>query len=151
MTRTFLLVLAASLLAGPALAQGPITAQPLGPPDQTQAPIGAPPPLPPAPQFPNVWQPRSGATIQALDKVNARHAVLTLKPNEPVTYQSLTIVLKSCVVRPPDQPADAAAYVTVTDSRAGQGGFSGWLLRSSPATSMMQHPIFDLRLNGCTS
>lgn len=150
MTRA-LLPLLAMLWGAAALAQGAITAQPLGPPDQTEAPIGAPPPLAPAPQYPNVWQPRAGATIQALDKVNARFAVLTLKPNEPVTYQSLTIVLKSCVVRPPDQPADAAAYVTVTDTRGGQAGFSGWLLKASPATSMMQHPIFDLRLTGCTA
>ncbi len=48
-----------------------------------------------------------------------------------------------------EQPADAAAYVTVTDSRDNMLGFQGWLIHSTPATSMMQHPIYDLRVEGC--
>ncbi len=142
-----------------ARAQGRITATPLSPPDPQAEPPAEMTPAPPvitgrAPGFPNVWQPRRTATIQALDKVNARHALLTLAPGKPETFQSLTITLQSCVVRPPDQPADAAAYVTVTDSRGTDSrgdvtGFMGWLIRSSPATSMMQHPIYDLRVLGC--
>ncbi|MGE0420018.1 MAG: DUF2155 domain-containing protein [Acetobacteraceae bacterium] len=168
MTR-LLLLLGVAILPAMAMAQGTITATPLPPLDQSPqqptegtppsgTPSSAAPPsaTPPAitgqaPGFPNVWQPRTTATIQALDKVNARFKNLTLTPGKPVQFQTLTITLTACVVRPPDQPADAAAYVTVTDSRDKMFDFRGWLIRSTPASSMMQHPIYDLRVEGCGS
>ena len=52
------------------------------------------------------------------------------------------------MVRPPDQPADAAAlWMSPTATRS--PGFDGWLLRDEPSVSMMQHPIYDLRVTGC--
>jgi hypothetical protein len=130
--------------------QAPIIATPLPPPD-TQPPASpAEPTAPPgAPRFPDIWLPRQGASIQALDKVNARHASLTLRLGVPVTFQTLTIMLKACVVRPPDQPTDAAAFLSVTDSNPEAPPFNGWVIRSVPAASMLAHPIYDLRINGC--
>jgi hypothetical protein len=131
----------------------PIVATPLPPPGaETTRPTAAPPttPKPLASQYPDVWRPAQEALIQALDKVNARHSDLTLRPGVPTTYQSLTITLRACLIRPPDQPADAAAFVTVTDSRGGEPR-SLWLIRSAPAVSMLEHPIFDLRVLGCPS
>ena len=49
-----------------------------------------------------------------------------------------------------DQPADAAAYLTVTDSHPDSPGFDGWMLEQEPSVSMMQHPVYDLRVTGCT-
>ncbi len=103
----------------------------------------------PAPPPPNVWLPAAVATLQALDKVNAQASTLTVKVGQSATFGSLTITVKSCVVRPPDQPADAAAYVNVADSHPDSSGFSGWLLENEPSVSIMQHPIYDLRVTGC--
>ena len=98
---------------------------------------------------PNVWMPAKEAKIQALDKVNAQSGDLTIKVGQSVTYGSLTITVKACVVRPPDQPADAAAFLSVTDSHPDSDGFSGWMLAKEPSVSMMQNPIYDLRVSGC--
>jgi hypothetical protein len=57
--------------------------------------------------------------------------------------------VQSCFVRPPDQPQDAAAFLTITDSHAGEPGFRGWMFAASPAVSMLEHPIYDVRLLGC--
>lgn len=140
-------------LSASAYAQGPIVATPLPPPDAQGAEPNAE--VPPAAMsrpasFPNVWQQRQGATIQALDKINARHAELTLRLGVPVKFHALTIVLKGCVVRPPDQPADAAAFLSVTDTGDNAQAFNGWMVRSAPAVSMLQHPVYDLRVIGCT-
>lgn len=140
-------------LSGPADAQGPIVATPLPPPDVQGAEPNTE--VPPAAMsrpasFPNVWQQRQGATIQALDKINARHAELTLRLGVPVKFHALTIMLKGCVVRPPDQPADAAAFLSVTDTGDNSPAFNGWMVRSAPAVSMLQHPVYDLRVTGCT-
>ena len=98
---------------------------------------------------PNVWLPAKVARLQALDKVNAQSTPLTIKVGQSAAIGSLTITVKACVVRPPDQPADAAAFLDVTDSHADQPGFKGWILETEPAVSMMQHPIYDLRITGC--
>jgi hypothetical protein len=98
---------------------------------------------------PNVWVPAKEAKIQALDKVNAQSSDLVIKVGQSATYGSLTITVKACVVRPPDQPADAAAYLDVKDSHPDSDGFTGWMLAKEPSVSMMQNPIYDLRVSGC--
>ena len=98
----------------------------------------------------DTWLPAGTARIQALDKVNAQATALIVKVGQSAVFGSLTIQVKACVIRPPDQPADAAAYLNVTDSRPDSLGFAGWMLQQEPAASMMQHPMYDLRVTGCT-
>jgi hypothetical protein len=108
-------------------------------------------PAPPATfDRPNNWLPATTVKLQALDKVNAQSTALTIKVGASATFGSLTITAKACVVRPPDQPADAAAYLNVTDSHPEAPRFDGWMLQDEPSISMLQHPIYDLRVIGCT-
>jgi hypothetical protein len=114
---------------------------------------GQPPPaVPPATAaaaWPNVWMPAGAAKIQALDKINAQVSDLTIAVGQSATFGSLTITVKACVVRPGDQPADATAYLDVTDSHPDSPGFDGWMLEDEPSVSMMRNPIYDLRVTGC--
>jgi hypothetical protein len=112
-----------------------------------QAPGIAPPAMI---ERPNTWLPATAVKLQALDKVNAQTAALTIKVGATATFGSLTITAKACVVRPTDQPADAAAFLAVSDSHPDAPGFNGWMLQDEPAVSMMEHPIYDLRVTGCT-
>ena len=105
-------------------------------------------PPPPAPA-PDVWVPRTEARFSVLEKVRAQATPLSIKAGESAKVGSLTVALKSCVVRPPDQAADAAAAVDITDARPGAPGFHGWLLLNEPSVSMLQNPIYDVRLVGC--
>jgi hypothetical protein len=105
-------------------------------------------PAPPSETIP--WLPRTTASVQALDKVNARGSVLSIEVGHSATFGSLIIAVKACVVRPPDVPADAAAFLTVTDKNPNEPGFTGWMLKAAPAVSMLEHPIYDLRIVGCS-
>jgi len=138
----------------------PITATPLLPPSaQIRPPDVAPPPPDrsrPAPAPAEVpkpvavtWVPQGTALLQVLDKVNAQNAVLTVKVGQQATFGSLSIEVAACSVHPPDQPPDSAAYVAITDSHADAPGFRGWLLANNPSVSMLQHPIYDVRVVGC--
>ena len=49
----------------------------------------------------------------------------------------------------PDQAADSAAFVDVTDTRGKTDVFRGWILVNTPAVSQMEHPVYDLKLAGC--
>ena len=80
---------------------------------------------------------------------HAQAQELTIKVGQSATFGSLTVTVKACVTRPPDQPADAAAFLHVTDSHPDSPGFDGWMLEDEPSVSMLQHPIYDIRLAGC--
>ncbi len=130
-------------ILNPADTQAPAS-PPEGQPNQSAPPVGTA-----LPQWSNQWVPVASARIQALDKVSAQATTLTVKVGQPATFGSLTISVKACVIRPPDQPADAAAYLNVTDSHLDAPGFDGWMLANEPSVSMMQNPIYDLRVSGC--
>ncbi len=147
-----LLALGLSLLAGKAAAQQtalppvtvpPATSLPGWPPADS-----APGALPAANASP-AWLPRGGAELQALDKINARTTTLSVKLGQSVAFGSLTITVRACLVRPADQPADAAAFLEITDSRKDAPGFRGWMLAAEPFVTTLQHPVYDVRVSGC--
>ncbi len=108
-----------------------------------------PKPDAPPPSAPDSWVTRDVADLVVLDKVNAKSSQVSLKVGQAADNASLSIVLRSCVIRPPDMAKDSAAYLEITDSRPGAPGFRGWLLANEPAVSMFQHPIYDVRLVAC--
>ena len=160
------LMLAAVVMPVAALAQAPaaITATPLLPPSVQYTPT-LPPPQPPAdqsqaqpaqpapPAAPQpmqlTWLPQANALVQVLDKVNAQSTVLTVKIGQQAEYGTLNIQVQACDTHPPDQAQDAAAYLTITDSHADAPGFRGWMLANNPSLSMLQNPIYDVRVVGC--
>ncbi len=107
---------------------------------------GTPPPLQ---SPPDAWQPRDTAELSVLDKVRAQPSPLTVRVGQSVSWGSLTITLRGCVSRPPDLPQDSAAFLEVTDGRATGSAFRGWMLASAPALSLMEHPIYDVRVTSC--
>jgi hypothetical protein len=133
----------------------PPSAQQLTPPSVTQPPADqtpapAQPAAPAAPQpMQLTWVPQGTAQLQVLDKVNAQNALLTVKVGQEAQFGSLSIQVQACDIHPPDQPQDSAAYVTITDSHADAPGFRGWMLANNPSLSMLQHPIYDVRVIGC--
>jgi hypothetical protein len=103
----------------------------------------------PAPPLPNIWLPRAGAILQALDKINAQASILTVKDGETVTFGSLSITVKACLIRPPDRPQNATAYLSIMDKDPNEPGFHGWMLKNEPSLSMLEQPLYDIRVEGC--
>jgi hypothetical protein len=83
--------------------------------------------------------------------VNAQSSVLTIKIGQTAEFGALRIKATACVVRPPDRPADAAAFLAITNEKDDAGNFSGWMLKSNPALSMMHDAIYDVRVVGCAA
>ncbi len=117
---------------GPQAGAGP-TGQDQGAESQSQPLPGAQPSQSTAATAqPNIWVPAQIAKLQALDKVNAQATALTIKVGQSAVLGSLTITVKACMVRPTDQPADAAAYLDVTDSHPDSPGFMAGCWKPSP-------------------
>jgi hypothetical protein len=81
--------------------------------------------------------------------VTARSTVLTGRVGQSVPFESLSVMVKACMVRPPDQPADAAVWLDITDSHPDSPGFHGWMVASAPFVAMLEHPLYDVRVAAC--
>ena len=90
-----------------------------------------------------------GIELAGLDKVTTRLTTLTGRVGQPITFGTLSISVRSCIVRGPDQPADQAAFLDITDSRDPNFAFHGWMILSDPAVAVIEHPVYDIRLIGC--
>ncbi len=95
------------------------------------------------------WLSRHNAELQILDKVDATHETRAVPVGSSIKIDGLTIAVGACLVRPPDQERDAAAYVDITDSNPAIQPFRGWLLAAEPGAAVFEHPIYDVRVTGC--
>lgn len=148
----------AGLSAGLSAGLAPGMAQPA--PDGTpRAPLSGAPPAAsppggatPAPLSGPAWIAAETADLALLDKVTARTRMVSLAVGGRTEFGTLTIAVSRCMRRPPEEPAEAAAWITVADSRAGQGAapvFGGWMFATSPALNPLQHPVYDVRVLAC--
>ena len=99
------------------------------------------------------WVPRRTAELQALDKVTARVTRLEAGVGRAEQFGALTITVRACHARPPDEVADAAAWLEIVDRRAsgGEGAavFRGWMFANAPGVNMLEHPVYDIRILEC--
>jgi hypothetical protein len=98
------------------------------------------------------WVPQRVAKLQALDKVTARVSTMDVALGRPERFGSLTITVQACNARPPDEVPDAAAWLEISDSRAGAGGapvFRGWMFANAPGVNILEHPVYDIRVLEC--
>lgn len=108
--------------------------------------------LPAAAQQDPGWVPGRTAKLQALDKVTARITLLETPVNQPINFGTLRITVRACNARPPEEVPDAAAWLEVLDTRNDPNGtpaFRGWMFANAPGVSMLEHPVYDLRILEC--
>lgn len=98
------------------------------------------------------WELRQAAELQMLDKVTARVSVLRATVGQPAQFGALSILVLACNARPSDEVPDAAAYLQMSDSRRAAGAevvFRGWMFANAPGVSMLEHPVYDVRVLNC--
>jgi hypothetical protein len=133
------------------------TGQPDGAQPGTEGAVPPPPPASttpppkyaPAPSVPAVWLAQGSAMLQVLDKVDAQSSIVAIKAGGSAQYGPLTIAVRACDVSTPNEKPDATAFLDITDSHPDLPSFHGWILKSDPSVSMLQHPIYDVRVLGC--
>ena len=128
-----------------ALAAGPAGAQQTRPvdPETTQ---GETPEEPFEPDLQEV-------VLQGLDKETARILSFGGRVGETVRFRTLDIAIRRCQRTPPDEPPERAAFLQIYDVDPDTGkrtmAFSGWMFKSKPALSAMDHPIYDVWVKDC--
>lgn len=104
--------------------------------------------------FAESWIEASSAKLQTLDKITARISALDVALNNPERFGTLEITVSRCAYRPPEEPPENVAFLTVRDvghdtSLAPVQVFQGWVFSTSPAISGLEHAVYDVTLIAC--
>ncbi len=99
----------------------------------------------------------TAVVLRTLDKVTATTEDYTVKVGDALTYGSLTVNVKHCEKRPPEDIPETYAFLQVDDKKLdgkGQNGdleriFSGWMMASKPAVSALDHGVYDIWVLDC--
>lgn len=106
-----------------------------------------------APIFATPVAAKTVAILQGLDKITARISRIEAPVDSPVRFGTLTILVRACKKRPPEEPPESAAFLEIEEKRPGDTAtrpiFSGWMFASSPALSAIEHPVYDIGVLDC--
>jgi hypothetical protein len=95
------------------------------------------------------------ALLQGLDKTTARISTIEAPLDQSVRFGGLVIIARACVKRPPEEPPETAAFLQIDEILPGGSSatatrvFSGWMFKSSPALSALEHPVYDVGVLDC--
>lgn len=94
------------------------------------------------------------AIMQAMDKITGQVDLIEIPVNQEVVFGSLSIVVRECKTRTPEETPENFAFVDVVDKNTAAGDvniFKGWMLSSSPALNPVAHPVYDVWLLKCAN
>jgi hypothetical protein len=96
--------------------------------------------------------PTAIAVLQGLDKVTARVKTFEVPVNGSTRFGTLSITVRACYTRPPEETPENTAFLEIADLRTGEAAldvFRGWMFSSSPALSAAEHPVYDVWVLEC--
>lgn len=100
----------------------------------------------------SVLNQQGGAVFRGLDKITARVSTIYAPLDVPVNYGSLSLTVRKCKARPPEEPPEKAAFVEIDEIKKNKDParlFTGWMFWSSPALNALEHPVYDVWLIDC--
>lgn len=99
----------------------------------------------------------NAVVLRTLDKVTATTEDYTVRIGDELTYGSLTVAVKHCEKKPPEDVPETYAFLQIDDLKLdgkGEDGhkervFSGWMMASNPAISALDHAVYDIWVIDC--
>ena len=96
---------------------------------------------------------KNKAKIVILDKVTSKKTSHTVKIDSVYQMHSLDILVKRCVLDNSKGSLEVLAYVQVQESAIINKDkvyiFNGWMLSGHPSINAMEHPNYDIWIEGC--
>lgn len=93
------------------------------------------------------------ARVMVLDKQTNRRLVLVLVAGEAQTVGTMQLKLTKCLPDYGAQLGQDVAWLDITEGANGNGRaapwFSGWMFNTYPEISTLDHPRYDVQLQGC--
>ena len=89
-------------------------------------------------------------TLRTMDKITGRVQKINVVVGEQKKVGTLTVYVKKCLKKPPEETPENAAFLTIMDENSGETPvFHGWMFSSNPALSAMEHPVYDIWVVEC--
>jgi hypothetical protein len=92
------------------------------------------------------------AEIQILDKITAKVQTYEILNNKNLRVGSLNIEVFACFTTPPEEIPEDYVLIRIYDEMNTEDDqliYQGWMISSSPASTPLEHPIYDLWLKDC--
>ena len=89
------------------------------------------------------------AQISILNKITTNVDTVKLPLKENYLYQELKIYIIDCHLSGPYEKSDVGIYLNIHHKDSKEKIFNGWMLKSLPSISSMEHPIYDIWVEDC--
>ena len=88
-------------------------------------------------------------SLSVLNKITANVEKLDIKLKKNFNHGELRIYPIDCYLSNPEEKSETAVYLNIYHNSKDQKIFSGWMLKSLPSISAIEHPIYDIWVNDC--
>jgi len=95
----------------------------------------------------NAYVNRQNATVTILDKAAGKTHQFEIPVNQTVTYEKLSLLVRTCKQTDPFQPENAFMFIEITQNN--NLIFSGWMNKNEPGQNPLQNADYDLWLVKC--
>ena len=89
------------------------------------------------------------AKISILNKITTNVDTIKLPLKENYFYQELKIYPIDCHLSGPYEKSEVGIYLNIHYKDSKEKLFNGWMLKSLPSISSMEHPIYDIWAEDC--
>ena len=92
------------------------------------------------------------AELKILDKITKKVKTYIIPNNDNLVIDSLNIEIFGCYKAPPEEIPEDYVLLRVYDDMNKQKLtliYQGWMISSSPASTPLEHPIYDIWLKDC--
>ncbi len=95
----------------------------------------------------NAYVNRTSAVVTILDKAAGKTHQIEIPVNKNVTYEKLSLLVRTCKQTDPFQPENAFMFIEITQNN--NLIFSGWMNKNEPGRNPLQNADYDLWLVKC--
>lgn len=95
----------------------------------------------------NAYINRGNAIVTLLDKAAGKTHQIEIPVNQNVTYEKLSLLVRTCKQTDPFQPENAFMFIEITQNN--NLIFSGWMNKNEPGRNPLQNADYDLWLVKC--
>ena len=88
--------------------------------------------------------------ISILNKITANVLKVKLHLKENYFHDELRIYPIYCKINDPDERPEVSVYLNIYDKKNNDKLFAGWMLKTLPSVSSLEHPLYDIWVNDCT-
>ncbi len=89
------------------------------------------------------------AEISILNKITANVDTIMIALKENYIYHELRIYAIDCHISGPYEKSELAVYLNIHHTETKEKIFNGWMLKSLPSISSMEHPVYDIWVENC--